>query len=186
MTHQSMILHEIGPGCRLIADLATALELTTDQVGQAVRLLIKRDLVERIELGCFRLTEAGQEAVAKGLTIRSGPAGRKPRKAPERRRPSLQQRAWNVMRMRTRFTVADLIVTSAIETDVRADDTIQRYLRVLTKAGYVQAVGRVREGQKRSWCLAHRLVRDTGIIAPSVIARASILRDHNLGTEVAL
>lgn len=185
-THQTLILRHVGPACLTVAQLAEQLHLTTDQVGQAARLLIRRGLLERVARGCFQLTDSGIAAAAAGVEITSGPANLKERKIPPRTRASLQQRAWNVMRLRRRFTVPELVTCAAGPRDAGPDDTVQRYLRALARAGYAAAVDKRAEGRRDALCKVYTLLKDTGHIAPSVVRRGKAVFDHNTGEEVAL
>ncbi len=185
-SHQTIILHHVGSACLTIGELAEQLGLSTEQVSQASSLLIRRGLLERVVRGCFQLTAEGRAAAAAGVEIGSGPANLCERKIPERGRPSLQQRAWNVMRLRRRFTVPELVMCAAKDGDAGPDDTVQRYLRALARAGFAKVVDRRPDGRRAAVCKVYTLVKDTGHFAPSVVRRGSAVFDHNTGEEVAL
>lgn len=185
-SHQTMILRHVGTACLTIRELAGQLDLSTDQVSQAASLLIRRGLLERVVRGCFQLTAEGRAAAEAGIEITSGPANLKERKIPPRTRASLQQRAWNVMRLRRRFTVPELVTCAAGPRDAGPDDTVQRYLRALARAGYAAAVDKRAEGRRDALCKVYTLLKDTGHIAPSVVRRGAAVFDHNTGEEVAL
>ena len=184
--HQTLILRHVGGACLTVAELAEQLDLTTEQVSQAAGLLVRRGLLERVVRGCFQLTTEGADAVAAGIEIKSGPANLTERKVPTRGRPSLQQRAWNVMRLRRRFTVPELVMVAAKDDDAGPDDTVQRYLRALARAGFAQVVDRRPEGRRAAICKVYALLKDTGHVAPSVVRRGRAVFDHNTGEEVAL
>lgn len=185
-SHQSMILHAIGSSCLTVAQLAEQVDLTTAQVSKAAAMMIRRGYMERAARGCFQLTPEGIEARDAGVEIKSGPANLAPRKVSARTRPSLQQRAWNVMRLRRRFTVPELVTCASRTGDADPSDTIQRYLRVLARTGYAQAVGKTPEGRCATLCKVYTLLKDTGHVAPSVTRRGTTVHDHNTGEEVAL
>lgn len=75
ISNQTRLLHTVSHSCLTIRELAEQLELSTVQVSRAAAQLIARDLLERAERGCFRLTDAGLAAQRDGLEITSGPAG---------------------------------------------------------------------------------------------------------------
>ncbi|HQQ71924.1 MAG TPA: hypothetical protein PLL92_16685 [Alicycliphilus sp.] len=90
--------------------------------------------------------------------------------------PALQQ-VWQSMRiMRSRFTTADLLVTTTSDLS-----TVHRYCRALACAGYLRRVmPRVngRPGSRDVWAL----VRDSGPIAPIRRHDGSGVFDPNTGT----
>ena len=141
-THQTQVLHALPPViCKTLPVLSDALGLTRRQASRAARLLIRKGLVERVEVGCFRLTPDGERAVTDGIEITAGP------NAPLEtvRRPmvdTLRQRAWTAMRIKRAFTIADLLVAGTQGSERNAAHNLQIYLRNLARAGVVRRMKR--------------------------------------------
>lgn len=179
-TIQTRILHSLGEACLLIGDLAAMLGLTNAQVSQAAALLVGRGLVERIDRGCFQLTEAGRQARALGVTIESGVTG--PKRAFRRPpRLSIRQRAWNAMRITRTFTVPEITTAVAREGDGDVEENLRRYFSELAKGGYLVRSHRRRPGTAPGsngfaiWSLA----RDTGPVAPVWSRKNCSVHDFN-------
>lgn len=157
-----------GGVCMTIDQLDANLPLTRRQISDGAAKLILRGLAERVEAGCYQLTPAGQQALAAGTTITSGPRGRHTggmRKAP---RDTLRQRAWTAMRMSGAFTIGDIAMAAGRAGDAAPETNVQRYLHRLKKAGYVtelqvraRGTALTSNGFKR-----FRLLKDTGPLAP--------------------
>ena len=141
-THQTQVLHALPPViCKTLPVLSDALGLTRRQVSSAASSLIGKGLVERVDIGRYRLTENGEHAVAAGVAITSGP------NAPHQgvRRPmadTLRQRAWTAMRIQRSFTINDLLVASTQGGERSATHNLQRYLKALARASVVRRMKR--------------------------------------------
>ena len=185
---QTRVLHALSPGaCKTLPGLSDALGLTHRQVTNAAAALIGKGLVERIDIGRYRLTENGERAVAAGVVITSGPNA--PFEAV--RRPmvdTLRQRAWTAMRIQRGFTINDLLVASAVGAERNAVSNLQRYLAALSTAGVVRRMKRRVAGTRlgSSGFLKYQLLMDLGEIAPVVRSARRVLHDHNSGLELAL
>lgn len=169
-----------GGACLTMDDLAGSLPLTRRQISNAAARLVGREWVERIEAGCFRITEAGAAAHAAGARVRSGPRG-----AFERRRPvrnSFNTRLWRAMRLKGKFTMPGLIELAARDEKNPASAT-QRYVRALEKAGFVLRLNRREPGTSptSNGFARYSLVRDTGD-RPPMIRRDGSVFDPNTGT----
>ncbi|SDH90125.1 hypothetical protein [Roseospirillum parvum] len=179
-THQESLLAVLAAGgpevCLTTAELAARSGLTRKQVGEASGKLVRRNLIERAEVGCFRLTDHGRAHVAAGTPLTSAPI--KQFTAMRRHRDSLRVRAWRAMRMRGKFTIAD-VAGLALRPGEREGE-VQRYLRTLFRAGYLR---RLAGGGP---CLRYALVRDTGPEAPMLIDGRRAVRDPNTGDTVAV
>lgn len=183
--NQNRILYHLGARCEVIADIAAALDLTHVQVGKATGELIARGYLERVERGCFQLTEDGATAVVMGVRICSGHTGpttgiRKPV------RNTMRQRAWKAMRIHREFTVPDLAMIVSRDAPAAAYNSLQTYLRQLTAAGYVMRM----PGKARGTAISSpgfnrfRLVRDTGPRAPVYSRKRAAFHDFNTGKDV--
>lgn len=185
ITVQTRILHALGDACVLIGDLAAELELPRDQVSQAAALLIGRGLVERVERGCFQLTEVGQAAVSAGETIETGVTGpsralRKPR------RQSIRQRAWNAMKIQRTFTVPSLTTAVATAQDGDVEENLRRYCAELCKAGVLSVSSRREPGTAPSsnGFAVYTLARLLGPLAPVYSRARRAIHDFNSGADL--
>lgn len=179
-TIQNRILYGLGDTCWLLADLAAALGLTHSQVSQAAALLICRGWVERVEIGCFQLTQAGCRAVAEGVRIDSGVTGPdRAQRVPSRK--SIRQRAWNAMRIQKVFTVADLATAVQQPGDGDVVENLRRYCAELTASGYLLRAARRQRGTApgSNGFVVYTLIRDTGRIAPVYSRKAGAIHDFN-------
>jgi len=185
--HQTRLLHHLNDSCKTITVLAAELELTNRQISDAASALIQKNLLERVELGCFQLSAAGRAAAARSESITSGPNG--PHSAPRSaQRNTLRQRAWAAMRIQRRFTVQDILTAATTGEEVRAQNNLQRYFKVLCSAGVLRRLPKRQPGSAPSsnGFVQYTLVRDLGHIAPSHRMKARTLFDHNSGAEVQL
>ena len=189
-SNQTAILRAVGHSCLTIHELADQLQLSTVQVSKAAAQLIARDLLERAERGCFRLTDAGLSAQREGLEIKSGPAGIAPRQTRRAAGQGLRQRAWNTMSVaKGAFTISDLLIAAARGEEGDAEDNLQRFCAILVKAGYLRRLSeRDFTGAKptSNGCLRYRVEKHTGPLAPVHRPKARTVFDHNTGEEVAL
>ena len=187
-THQTRVLHALSPGiCKTLPGLSDTLGLTHRQVTNAASALIGKGLVERVDIGRYRLTENGERAVAAGLAITSGP------NAPHQgvRRPmadTLRQRAWTAMRIQRGFNINDLLVASTHGCERNAANNLRRYLKALAGAGVVRLMRRRVAGTRHgsNGFLKYQLLKDLGEIAPTLRPKRGVLHDHNSGQELVL
>jgi len=168
--------------------------LTTDQlvaatcegrkaIPQATCKLVSRGLVERVEIGCFRLTDEGKAAKKEGIKIKCGPSGKRPDNSVRRvRKITVRQKIWRVIVNKKKVAVPD------IERLIATDDTnyrnyIQRYIRALVRAGYLAELPRRAAGASltSNGFKRYLLVRDTGHLAP--IYQADKKRFHDQNTK---
>lgn len=187
-THQTKVLHHLGDNtCKTIDAIATELGLKHRQISWIAKKLIDKGYLERVELGCFQLTVAGQQAVSDGVQITSGPNAPHS-KAKEPSRNTLRQRAWNIIRIQRRFTIPDLQTTATIGDEKLAENNLQRYCNVLCKAGVLRRLPRRQKGTAHgsNGFAQFVLVRDLGAIAPVYRANAKSIFDHNSGEEFSL
>lgn len=183
--HQNALLHHLGDTCKTIEVLSEELQLSRRQISDAAIGLIRKEYLERIELGCFQLTAKGREAAAQGEQITSGPNGQwdKPRRALPN---TLRQRAWNALRIQRRFTVQDIVTAATIGDEGNATNNLQRYFKILCDAGVLRCLPKRQRGVRPGspGFAQYTLVKDLGRIAPSYSAKSRSLIDHNSGTEI--
>lgn len=91
----------------------------------------------------------------------------------DRKRPTLRARAWRVMRMMMWWSIDDLLFTVADGTEKEARKNLRRYVHMLAVAGYLDPHPRF----SRRW----RLIRDTGLEAPTYNTKTKKLTDSNTG-----
>ncbi|MGR3760921.1 MarR family transcriptional regulator [Roseobacteraceae bacterium NS-SX3] len=185
MTTQTRLLHHLDAGCLTIEQISEELELSRKQISQAATGLIRKGLLERAEIGCFRLTGEGAAAKARGEQISYGPKG--PYSEVKKALPNtLRQRAWNVMRIRRKFAIPDLLVAAALGEERMAHDNLQKFCRALRAAGVLRQL----PGKQRGTALSSpgyarfALLNDLGPIAPSYRHSRKALFDHNAKEEL--
>jgi hypothetical protein len=171
-TRQKAVLDAIGvDACLTTAEIAAAIGMQHNDVATTTCAMIRSDYVERIERGCFRLTERGREILASGRMPKAGPRGPKPGRA--RPQPdTLRQRAWRVMRMASSFTIGDLVVAAARVEDKDPAGNLRRWVRALADAGYLFEFPRRRRADQAPTSngeKVYRLDRATGEHAPRLV-----------------
>jgi len=179
------ILYHLADGaCCTIDELASSLQLTRRQISDGACSLIFRDHAERVEKGCYQLTQTGLAAVAAGDVIKSGPwrpftGERKPY------RDTFRQRLWTAMRMSPTFTAGDLII-AADRGGKDPVDNANLYLRHLKWAGYVAELPVRQRGTRlrSNGFKRFRLLRDSGPIAPVYRTTLGVVHDFNTREDV--
>ena len=177
------VLNAIPPGdCLSLDRLVEESGRNRRQVSNAAAKLVERGLVERIDKGCFRLTEDGLRAQAERLEIKSGPRGPMERKRPPR--DSLRKRLWRAMRQEKKFTINALLI-NAVRDETSAYSAAGHYVRRLERAGYLMRLPRREAGSSltSNGFLRWSLVNDTGPLPP-LPRRDGSVYDPNTG-EVA-
>ncbi|MCT4654388.1 MAG: hypothetical protein N4A65_01125 [Cohaesibacter sp.] len=177
------LIHNLSDGaCRTIDQLDASMDHGRKEIVKATGRLIHRGLVERVEIGCYQLSNAGKDLAASGEEIKPGPF-RTDRGKCRKPRDTMRQRAWQAMRMSGSFTIGDIAMAAAGPNDARPEGNLQKYFRALRHAGYLielpvraQGTALTSNGFKR-----FRLLKDTGLIAPIYRANKGAIFDHNLG-----
>ncbi|MFD2678019.1 hypothetical protein [Camelimonas lactis] len=182
-SHQVAILGAIGNGETTLDALVAHLPIKRAAIVHATSKLVGRGLIVRIRPGHFALAHEGKVFLAEGRAIKVG-VTRSPRNGPYRHN-SFTQRAWNAMRIRKRFTVPEIAMLAALETDKAPEDRLSIFFRRLADVGYLSeraerapGVSPLSRGR-----IVWTLTKDTGPVAPSVIGRINI-RDHNTGEDI--
>ncbi|MDP1681044.1 MAG: hypothetical protein Q8L39_04640 [Burkholderiales bacterium] len=164
-------------------------KLNARQIEQGILKLRKHGLVEKVSPGCHKLTDAGREAVASGLKLRSGPKGSG---QPGKRihKDTLRIRVWRAIRIRRKFSIPDLVSLVAEGGERDIESNIRKYLSALTRAGILTELPRrdagtalTSNGYKRWWL---RDEKNSGPLAPVWRQGANTVYDPNTETEVAL
>lgn len=183
-TNMEAVVRAIGPdACRTTAEISDAAGLDRKAAIEACCKLVVSELIERVEVGCFRLTPAGRDVASGARIIKSGPRGRMG-KTRVSRSTTLRQRAWAAMRLQKRFAVTDIVTLAATGRDNDPEAHLVGWFRALTKAGYLAELPRRIAGTAPSspgykcWVL----LRDTGEMAP-LVRLDGTWHDHNTGED---
>lgn len=178
------INHAKPRDCFTAKDVELATGMTAKQVENALGKLRRHQLVEQTQPGCLRLTAAGRAAVEGGQTLRSGPRGEQP--GARVKRVGLRVRAWRGMRLRRKFSVADLVMIAAEGGERDPESNLLKYIKALTRAGILiemphreAALNLTSNGCKRWWL---RDEANTGPEAPTVSVKRGAVYDPNTET----
>jgi hypothetical protein len=175
------VLASLADRCLLIDDLLAQTGLTRRQLSDGAAGLIARGYAVRRERGCFQVTAEGAVAHADGVALTSGPNGPMERKRSNN--SALRTRLWRAMRMKRKFTLAELLVLAESGTEKAAHSNAARYVRGLVAAGYLAELRRAKgdcpgsNGWKR-----YSLLRDSGPLMPMLRAGGASVYDPNTGT----
>ena len=86
-----------------------------------------------------------------------------------------RQKAWDYMRRNRTFRVGDLLVVLEI-----SEGSLKSLVRQLSQAKYIVKSNRVQSFRDKEF----RLVKNTGVVCPSVITGTKFLYDSNLLEKV--
>lgn len=175
------INHAKPRDCFTAKDVELATGMTAKQVENAIGKLKKHDLIEQAERGCLKLTAAGRAAAEADTRLRSGPRGRQP--GSRGRGEGMRARAWRAMRVRRKFSVADLVMLSAQGDERDPESNLLKYIRALTRAGILVELKHreaptslTSNGCKRWWLME---TRDPGPLAPTIRWQRNQVYDPN-------
>lgn len=134
---QEAVRDKLPPqACLTIDELDAALpDHSRKSIVKATLKLITRGLLERVELGCYQLTDKGIQSRARGEILTSGPNAPHTGKARKQKGSNLRMRVWRVMSVKQKFTIDDLLSVTAKGEEKNAHNNIQQYLRHLCRAG---------------------------------------------------
>lgn len=174
--------------CITNARLVELTGLKPKQVESSTGLLQQNGFIKVVDKGCFRITQAGITALDQKTSLRSGPKGQL--QNPRIFKDSLRVRVWRAIRIRSSFSIPELlpIVTNGSEKD--AESNIYKYLRALESAGYLIRMGKRQRGTALTsngfarWRLD--LEKNTGPQAPVWRMSRGTVFDPNTGEEVTL
>ena len=180
---QTQMFDAIKSACLPVDHLANLVGEPRSKVARAMAGLVQRGLAERRVQGCFAATQAGFDHVeAFGFVARGGPTTKRGSRAAVR--GTLRQRAWNVMRISSPFTIRS-IAALAEKGNPNAEHSLQKWFTALEATGYLQREPRREVPQKRgsNGLRRYRLVKDTGMIAPIHSVEHDCIRDLNTGED---
>lgn len=168
------VMHHLAEhGACYTRQLAAALGVTSDGVCTVCRCLRSYGLIHTTEDNMHGLTAAGQQWTQVGGFLPCQRAGR----AATSEGRTLRQRAWSVMRMADKITVADLLRTLCDGTERGAEDNLKNYCRALWRAGMLGKTA-------RTGAYFLRPDANTGPKAPSYNRVEKTVTDRNTGKTV--
>lgn len=172
-SHADTLLHAVADHAPLLAELASACDLTRRQAQLAALQCKRRGLLSQHGLrGAYRLTDAGRAWLETEREIVRG-EGKKPRTVTR----GIRERAWWHLRAHKSATLKELLTTHATP-DLKAPRvTLSKYLSALHRAGILDR--RVpRPGGDAVWILK----RDLGVHTPVWRERSGHIWDGNSDT----
>ncbi|MDO8837982.1 MAG: hypothetical protein Q7V31_03575 [Parvibaculum sp.] len=181
---QSKVLAALAAGrvCLTLDDLDAALDVERKDITTAVSRLITAKYVRRADRGCYEATPEGRRAHAEGY--RMGPQGPLTgQRAPLK--DTLRHRVWLSMRMKRRFTLAELLENACNGSEKNPYANVQAYVWALARAGYLRELGERAQGTApesngyKQWLL----LNDSGLLPP--IVRPRSVYDANTREEIS-
>ncbi len=137
MEAQSLLEQLPPPGEPItVAQLAKALGEDNSRVVRAIAVLHRRNLVERVKTGCYRLTPAGKEFRDNGMSVRKGPSGK--HTARPKAKANMRDAIWRILRLDDPVTVNDIL--SLLPDHLVGSAPRQaayNYLRMLRDSGHI-------------------------------------------------
>ncbi|WP_341990333.1 hypothetical protein [Azorhizobium sp. AG788] len=171
------IMRVLEPGqCLTTAEMMERTGYTRRDVAKGCVPLLERGWIDRLERGCFILSEEGRRARAAGETITSGPRRPLTQVARRPRRRTVQDKMWSTIRVSRKFDLARLEEMAGASTA-----GARRFVLALARAGYLTELRRqsgeapTSNGFKR-WLL----IEDPGPATPVLKADGRVW-DPNLG-----
>lgn len=177
-TTQMAVLEALKSGDAIALDVLDAkLEFERRFIVNSTVRLIYSGLIERAEIGVYRITQAGLDHLVSGEPLKSGKTGSRPGYR-RKNQKSLRQRLWNAMRGHAAgeickaFSLPDLLTLSLEdgEESQAAYNNAQQYVRCLKKTGYLLTLTQRQQGTRpgSNGFQRYKLKRDTGDTAPVV------------------
>lgn len=152
-------------------------------VVNSMQVLKRRGLAQIERPGHYSITEDGRKHLIAHTAIRSGSKAAKPRTVTK----GLRKKAWWLIRKNKKVTITSLLSTLATGEEKSPQSNIRRYLRQLTKAGYLAELRRQPGASKtsngfKSWLL----VNDPGPLPPVWRQKENSVYDPNSGEVTPL
>lgn len=170
-----------------IAMLANRMGGNNKRVSKSIAILRRRGLVERLDIGLYKLTEQGEKVRAEGIALKNGP--RKKQSAPHRRTAPFREAFWRALRLSDdAITIGDAL--SLIPEEIHGSNpahNAHQYLRRLIAAGYVKAMDWREPGTAvtSNGFKRYRLLKNTGPLAPFWSLKDGKLIDLNPVKEIS-
>jgi Mn-dependent DtxR family transcriptional regulator len=166
---QNTLLGLLKPNvCLTISELHSYLSCDRRRVTTAMGRLLARGYIERIELGCYQLTDEGIAFKKSGQQIKSGPARKKTGVRKVGKKGNLRLRAWRAIPVLKRFTIAQVLTVAANGSEKNAYDSVQKFIKQLCHAGYLRELPIRQRGTKltSNGNKRYSLLKHTGPDAP--------------------
>ena len=184
-TNQIAIRDQLILGvCLTIDQLDYALaDIARKKIVKSIGGLISRGYLERVERGCYQLTEAGEVSRYMREQLTSGPNCAHTAKIKKPLRHTVRQRAWNVMRINPVFTYDELAMAANKSSVLHTRANIEKYVRKLVATGFVNELTTRTPGSKltSNGFKKFSLIKNTGPIAPVFQGHKRGVFDHNTG-----
>ncbi len=163
------ILAALAAGPLSTKDLAAALGgRVIRSVCYACTRLREQGLILCVD-GQHKLTKTGRSALSEGRRITSGPD-----RGSINRSSGLRARAWRLMRIKGKFSVAELCAQLCDGTHKDPEGNLRQYVLPLARAGYLVPL----RGDR------YLLIKDTGPLAPAWNKQVRCLTDPNTGEQI--
>jgi len=178
---QMVVLNILEPGqCLTIAEMEQVSGSERRKLVNGAAGLMRRGMVERVEAGCYQLTECGLTAKKSGAPLTSGPNDKLT--AVKRYRNTYRERLWRAMRIRKKFTADDLVMLASRGDEKSPKSNAYKYLNYLRRAGYLlEMPRRIPDGKLTSNGMKQYLLdRDHGPMAPVVRTAKKEIFDPNI------
>ena len=168
------------------AELAKLTSIRRKRISTITAALIRRGYAERIVRGCFRITPAGERALACTDRLTSGPNGPLTQKLRRPRHATQRDLFWRAMRIKQKFTPGDLLESAGAEH--RSYHNALKYCLTLERAGYLRRLPRREAGTAltSNGFLRFQLLCDRGPGTPVYRPKHGDLYDPNLGEAISL
>ena len=132
-----------------------------------------------LEHGRYRITEPGRAFIETGKRFTSGPRGTQPGR--RLHTGTLRERAWRAMRIKVKFSSAEIVALAATDAARDPDSNVGKYLRALERSGYLMPLARREAGTSPTSNGFRRyvLVRNSGPQAPRWLPKLGTVYDPN-------
>jgi hypothetical protein len=177
---QMLVLRQLDEvECMSLAALADFSGLKKHDAGIAAGALIARNFATRRNINCYLRTSAGTAFLDSGETIKSGPPG----PLTGHRRPvreTLRDKLWVAIRIKQKFTIAEIVELSVSGQEKGAYDNAMRFVLALHRAGYLRQL----DSDKNTY--RFQLMRNSGEGTPIVSIRSQSIHDPNMKTNFVI
>lgn len=167
-----------------VTGVQEAFKLDKRQCYNAISRLENQGFLQWTATSTWKVTDAGVKAAKEGFKI--GPGSYGPIGNVRRPSNSLRQRAWAAMRVRKYFTIGDIITDAGRGDEQKEYRNLQRYIRLLCKAGIVgerpqRQMGTVSGSNGFKQFI---LMRDLGPKSPAYRSTQNAMHDFNSGEDL--
>jgi predicted transcriptional regulator len=184
---QQQVLAELPAGaCLTVDQLVEVRGMSRRDISTAACGLIRRGYLERVERGCYQLTQEGLRAKESGDRLTCGPAAPLTQVCRRPRRRTHRDLLWFALRIlgtSGKPTIADLLEVAGLDQAANYSNAL-RFLQALRKAGIVRRMPRREQALSltSNGCHRYLLRKDLGPQTP--VERREGLFDPNSKTFV--